>query len=153
MSQKASHLSTIECFSFSMLLFCCFFPTRCALECCENPIRWTNSVRKPIHDNNHMNSSYGIFDAPLSLLTKCRHKDSSNCIVIGKQISIQNTSPLSFMATHLNNGYFCNLCCVIQKLKANEMCLLACVENDFFCGQSMLQGLNCFPIDTQANST
>lgn len=64
----------------------------------------------------------------------CSHRVYTKDRVIGKQISMQNVSPLSFMATQHNNGYFCNLCCVIQKWKSNEMCLLACGENDCYCG-------------------
>lgn len=81
-----------------------------------------------LHNSNHMNSAYGIFSAPLSLLIRRLHKRQSNW-----QTDLHTKCfPPLFMATQHNNGYFCNLCCVIQKWKANEMCLLACGGTDSY---------------------
>lgn len=84
--------------------------------------------RHILHNSNHMSSAYGIFGAPLPLLVPRLHKRQSNWHT---DLHTECFPPL-FMATQHNNGYFCNLRYVIQKWKANEMCLLACVGNDCY---------------------
>lgn len=88
----------------------------CALECCENPIRWPllpQCRNKTLHDSNHKNSLNGISKTSFS------HCVYSQDGVIGKQISIQNVffspSTPNVIGTQHNNGFFCNLCCGIQE--------------------------------------
>lgn len=110
-------LSIIDCFCFLLLIF--FFLLRGfpSLAVLLNVVKIQlgghilREHKTPLHNSNHMNSAYGIFDAPLSLLILRPHKRQSNW-----QTDLHTKCfPPLFMATQHNNGYFCNLCCVIQK--------------------------------------